>query len=96
MNDLFRHVLTVKEITEDGKEIKIDLNSIQISERIRKQGMKRIQEYCTIDKESPRIFYIKSIKNVNDIRTLNREAKIAGLHEQIAKSKREADRLKNQ
>jgi len=88
--DLFKRALTLRDsrkLNNDGSVICEPSNVIepsQYSARIKKQGMRAIEEYCIIDKSSPRIFYIKSMKDLSiksglsvNLKELNREIEIA-------------------
>ena len=88
--DLFRRALILRDsrrLNNDGSIVRDGTNEIrpkQYSIRIKKQGMRAIQEYCVIDKASPRIFYIKSMKDLSiksglsvNLKELNRELEIA-------------------
>jgi len=97
VNDLFKRVITLVN-SESGEEIKWE--GVQISERMRKEGMKKLERYCSIQKESPRKFYIKAIKNmdvrdIDDKRMLKRQKEIAELRADIARSESETDRIKS-
>jgi hypothetical protein len=101
INDLFNRALILRDsrkINNDGSVIRDTTNAItptQYSVRIKKQGMKAIEEYCVIDKTSPRIFYIKSMKDLSiksglsvNLKELNREI-------EIARKKKELRELQN-
>ena len=96
-NDLFKRVLT---LIDDETEVKINPADIQISARIRKEGMKALEKHCSIQRESPRKFYIRFVKNmdirkVDDTRTLKREAAKSELRNKIAQNESATNNLIN-
>jgi hypothetical protein len=86
--DLFSQVLILRR-NDNGNQTKAvedkdKYTPSQISVRIRKQGMKAIEEYCVIEKITSRELYIKSMKILEvkskqsvNMRDLNREIEIA-------------------
>ena len=95
VKDLFKRVLEVK--NEENGEI-IDLDKTQVSVRIRTQGMKKVEEYCTIKQESPRIFYIKTIKDresIINIKASDVNLKELNRHIKIEEQKAKLDNLKS-
>jgi len=67
VNDLFRRVLKVKDINT-GEYINLRLNgnsgenSVQVSSKIKTEGLYKIRQFCEIHIETPRRLYVKSLK----------------------------------
>jgi hypothetical protein len=84
INELLRKVLTVTAFDkENPKGYLLNLDDVQISQRIRRDGVRAIEYYCELDKASLRKIFIKSIKNLEtrpetkvNLRELNRQLEV--------------------
>jgi hypothetical protein len=111
LNELFKRVLTITNITEPSKPVKVEIDKMeQISNRIRREGMLEIEKYCRVgrknkkgvNQKSGRMLYIRLLKNDDmvkydrvDRRELNRRAKISDQQRKILENEQFIENAEN-